>query len=145
MVPRAFIALLLLLPLGACGLETSKQPATPVVVKKNARYDSVDDILAAARASGLKCASPQKSLFPGTHEEHLLCSNKKNSLTKLGTSGLIDSGATLAGLFIASLDQNDFDNGAWLVGPNWAIGGPGVAKLRSKMGGKLITKPAAEN
>jgi hypothetical protein len=116
---------------------SAESPAKPDRGKSdivmNGRYSSEELVVTAARA-GFTCPSPQES-GASLESAPKYITNCSNDRTLISLGGTI-TGANARRVFILGLDDFDFDNGPWLVGPNWALNGPGVAKLQATIGGE---------
>ena len=121
---------------------TSTSTATPVELVKNRSYSS-DDLIAAAASVGFTCPSP--TLSGATQESApTFIYNCANGRTVISLGGTI-TGADPGEVFILGLDDEaEFANGPWLVGPDWALHGPGVEKAQEFLGGKLLHHPTRE-
>jgi hypothetical protein len=121
---------------------TPTSTATPVEIVKNRSY-STDDLIAAAASVGFTCPSPTLS---GATQESApkFIHNCANGRTVISLGGTI-TGADPGEVFILGLDDEaEFANGPWLVGPDWALHGPGVENAQESLGGKLLRHPTRQ-
>lgn len=120
----------------------SSSTAPPPEIVKDGSYSS-DDLIAAAASLGFPCPSPTLS---GASQE----SAPKFIYSCADGRTVISLGDTITGadadeVFILGLDHEaDFANGPWLVGPDWALHGPGVEKVHQFLGGRLLHRPTQE-
>lgn len=143
MTRRSLAVLALLLPLTACDLQTAEEKPKDVVVVKNDSYGSSDALIAAAAKSGFTCPAPKRSMqnMESAPTEYVQCSNNRTLVSFQDTI----TGASPRGTFILGLDDEVyFQGGPWLIGKDWALHGPGAAKMQPTMGGRLLRHPTPE-
>jgi hypothetical protein len=120
----------------------SSTSASPVKIVKDASYTD-DDLLAAVASLGFTCPSPTLSGATQESAPRFIyhCANDRTVITLGDTL----TGADAGEVFILGLDDEaEFADGPWLVGPDWALHGPGVEKVHQFLGGKLLRHPTAE-